>query len=216
MAFFIHVYKIIGYNIFCTYMQEYICTENACSSFGCIHKGEYPLKPQIKIEYLRVSAVLLYFCIVPRTTGGRHTLHSCCMSHPSGHECALLMLCLCKAMLFFPFAGSVVLTQTHPAAPYVCRTGNITLGCQYDGVEGVSSVVWIIGFQATTNPSTIPGHIAIHHTTTYQEVVVASYTNLATGYRCEPTFSNGSQIQSRTYVPQKECECYQTHNLVDM
>ena len=32
-------------------------------------------------------------------------------------------------------AGSVVLTQTHPAAPYVCRTGNITLRCQYDDVE---------------------------------------------------------------------------------
>ena len=31
-------------------------------------------------------------------------------------------------------AGSVVLTQTHPAAPYVCRTGNITLRCQYGGV----------------------------------------------------------------------------------
>ena len=37
-------------------------------------------------------------------------------------------------------AGSVVLTQTHPAAPYVCRTGNITLRCQYDGVEGVLNV----------------------------------------------------------------------------
>ena len=34
-------------------------------------------------------------------------------------------------------AGSVVLTQTNPAIPYVCRTGNITLRCQYDGVEGV-------------------------------------------------------------------------------
>ena len=34
-------------------------------------------------------------------------------------------------------AGSVVLTQTHPVAPYLCRTGNITLRCQYDGVENV-------------------------------------------------------------------------------
>ena len=116
----------------------------------------------------------------------------------------------------FSFAGSVVLTQTHPAAPYVCRTGNITLRCQYDGVGGVSSVLWIIGFQTTTNPSTIPGHTALPRTTTYQEVMVDSYTNLATGYRCEPTFSNGSQNQSRTYFPQKECECCQTHNLVDM
>ena len=92
----------IGYNIFCTYMKAYICTRNACSSFGCSHKGEYPLKPQIKMEFLRISAVLLYFCIVPRTTGSQHTLHSSCMSHPSGHECALLMLCLYKAMLFYP------------------------------------------------------------------------------------------------------------------
>ena len=39
-------------------------------------------------------------------------------------------------------AGSVNLTQTHPAAPYVCRTGNITLRCQYGGVGGVLNVVW--------------------------------------------------------------------------
>ena len=120
------------------------------------------------------------------------------------------MLCLyIRQCCFF-------LAQTHPAAPYVCRIGNIILRCQYEGVEGVSSVVWIIGFQTTTNPSTIPGHTALPHTTTYQEVLVDSYTNLATGYRCEPTFSNGSQIRSKTYVPQKECECYQTHNLDDM
>ena len=31
-------------------------------------------------------------------------------------------------------AGSVVLTQTHPAAPDVCRTCNITLRCQYGGM----------------------------------------------------------------------------------
>ena len=43
--------------------------------------------------------------------------------------------------------GSVVLTQTHPAAPYVCRTGNITLRCQYDGVENVLVVLWVIGFK---------------------------------------------------------------------
>ena len=64
-------------------------------------KGEYPLKPQIKMEYLRISAVLLCFCIVPGTTGGRHTLHSSCMSHPSGHVHYILMLCLHKAMVFF-------------------------------------------------------------------------------------------------------------------
>ena len=29
-------------------------------------------------------------------------------------------------MQYLSCAGSVVLTQTHPAAPYVCRTGNIS------------------------------------------------------------------------------------------
>ena len=104
-------------------------------------------------------------------------------------------------------AGSVVLTQTHPAAPYVCRTGNITLRCQYDGVENVFAVLWVIGGQTTTNPSTIPGHTALPRTTTYQEVVVESYTSLAVGYRCEPTLHNGSRLQSNMYNPQNECEC---------
>ena len=115
--------------------------------------------------------------------------------------------------VLFPYTaaickGSVVLTQTHPAAPYVCRTGNITLRCQYDGVENVLVVAWIIGFQTTSNPSTIPGHTALPRTTTYQEVVVDSYTNLATGYRCVPYFSNGSLLQSNPYIPQNECEQY--------
>jgi len=95
-------------------------------------------------------------------------------------------------------AGSVVLTQTHPAATYVCRTGNITLRCQYDGVENVLGVVWVIGLQRTNNPSAIPGHTALPHTTTYQEVVVDNYTNLAAGYGCEPTL-NGSRLQSIMY-----------------
>ena len=82
-------------------------------------------------------------------------------------------------------AGSAVLTQTHPAAPYVCRTGNITLRCQYDGVEGVTGVLWGIGNETTTvYASTIPGHTALPHTTTYQELVVDSYTNLRERYQC--------------------------------
>ena len=83
-------------------------------------------------------------------------------------------------------AGSVVLTQTHPAASYVCRTGNITLRCQYDGVENVLAVLWSIGGQTTANTSTIPGHTAFPPTSTYQEVVVDSYTNLAAVYHCTP------------------------------
>ena len=113
----------------------------------------------------------------------------------------LLMLCLYISGNIISCAGSVVLTQTHPVAPYVCRTGNITLRCQYGGVQGVSSVVWLIGLQTTTNPSTIPGHTALPHTTTHQEIVVDNSINLATGYRCEPTFSNGSQLRSPQFVP---------------
>ena len=107
-------------------------------------------------------------------------------------------------------AGSVVLTQTHPAAPYVCRTGNITLRCQYDGVENVLGVLWFIGVTTTFNASTFPGHTALPRTTTYQEVVVDSYTNLAAGYRCAPILSNGSRLNSNTYIPQEECECHQS------
>ena len=96
------------------------------------------------------------------------------------------------------------------AAPYVCRTGNITLRCQYGGVENVLAVLWSIGDQTTTaNPSNIPGHTALPRTTTYHEVVVDSYTNLAAGYRCTPALSNGSLLGSNPYHPQYECECYQ-------
>ena len=102
-------------------------------------------------------------------------------------------------------AGSVVLTQTHPAAPYVCRTGNITLRCQYDAVEGVLLLLWIIGETPAANPSTIPGHTLLPFTSTYEEVVVDSYINLAAGYRCEPIFSNMSRLQSDVYIPQTEC-----------
>ena len=103
----------------------------------------------------------------------------------------------------------MVLNQTQPAAPYVCRTGNITLRCQYDGVENVVGVVWVIGFQ-TTDPSTIPGHTALPLTTTYQEVVVDSYTNLRERYQCSPVLINGSALDSNVYGPQIECK----HNLI--
>ena len=121
-------------------------------------------------------------------------------------------ICMSSSNDAFPTvscAGSVVLTQTHPAAPYVCRTGNITLRCQYDGVENVLFVLWNIGGQTKSNLSTIPGHTALPRTTTYQEVVVDSYTNLATGYRCVLILTNRSQLQSNLYTPQEERECYQ-------
>ena len=104
-------------------------------------------------------------------------------------------------------AGSVVLTQTHPAALYVCRTGNITLRCQYDGVKNVLGVLWVIGKEAgTANPSTIPGHTALPRTTTYQEVVVDSYTNLRESYQCAPVVINGTILNSNEYEAQIECK----------
>ena len=104
-------------------------------------------------------------------------------------------------------AGSVVLTQTYPAAPYVCRIGNITLRCQYGGMENVLGVVWAIGNETTTtDPSTIPGHTALPRTTTYQEVVVDSYTNLRERYRCDSILSNGTGLPSNEYAPKSECE----------
>ena len=131
-------------------------------------------------------------------------------------------MCLCGvAILFLAYhtgvhalacAGSVVLTQTHPAAPYVCRTGNITLRCQYGGVENVLIVLWFIGGPTTAYPSTIPGHTALPRTTTYQEVVVDSYTNLAAVYYCIPTLSNESQLLSNQYNPQYKCEFCQTQS----
>ena len=102
-------------------------------------------------------------------------------------------------------AGSVVLTQTHPAAPYVCRTGNIALRCQYDGVENVLGVVWVIGNKTTSNPSTIPGHTALPRTSTYQEVVMDSYTNLRERYQCGAV-QNESSLDSNEYEPQFECK----------
>ena len=105
-------------------------------------------------------------------------------------------------------AGSVILTQTHPAAPYVCRTGNITLRCQYDGVENVSLVLWVIGNEAGIHdPSTIPGHTALPRTSTYQEVVVDSYTNLRERYQCAAGLMNGTVLDSNEYEPQIERKC---------
>ena len=102
--------------------------------------------------------------------------------------------------------GSVVLTQTHPAAPYVCRTGNITLRCQYDGVENVLAVAWLVGGQATSNASTIPGHTALPRTTIYQEVVVDSYANVRERYQCAPVLLNGTTLDSNEYEAQIDCK----------
>ena len=101
-------------------------------------------------------------------------------------------------------SGSVVLTQTHPTAPYVCRTGNITLRCQYGIAE---EVLWRIDSMFDlVNPSTIPGHTALLRTTSYHDLVVDSYTNLRGEYRCTAVFGNGMRAGSNVYLPNAECE----------
>ena len=87
----------------------------------------------------------------------------------------------------------MVLTQTHPSAPYVCRTGNITLRCQYGGVENVLGVLWILGNEAgTPDPTNIPGNTALPP----QELVVDNYTNLLERYQCAPVLINGTTLNS--------------------
>ena len=76
----------------------------------------------------------------------------------------------------------MVLTQTHPAAPYVCRTVNITLRCQYDGVEGVLNVVWNVDdvVNLDFDSMTLPGHTALDRTGSHQDLVIASFADLPT------------------------------------
>ena len=103
-------------------------------------------------------------------------------------------------------AGSVVLTQTHPAAPYVCRTGNITFRCLYGGVGNVLRVQWIGDDRIVTDPSTFMGHSETFSNSSYQEVVVDSYMNLMGTYSCAAIVHDGS-IPSNLYTPKYECEC---------
>ena len=98
---------------------------------------------------------------------------------------------MASASLFPLYTATVTLNQTHPAAPYVCRTGNITLRCQYDTADLVS---WSVDDMSNVDLSTIPGHTALPRTTTYQELVVDSYTNLRERYQCDVVV--GSSISS--------------------
>ena len=66
-------------------------------------------------------------------------------------------------------------------------------------MENVLSVVWGIGNETVSNPSTIPGHDALPRTTTYQEAVVDSYTNLGERYQCTAIAMNVLQSNNLTY-----------------
>ena len=81
-------------------------------------------------------------------------------------------------------AGSVVLTQTHPAAPYVCRTGNITLRCQYNGVEDVLNVAWNLNDTVMVDLMTLPGQSALDRTDSHQDLEIASFADLRGTYQC--------------------------------
>ena len=87
----------------------------------------------------------------------------------------------------------MVLTQTHPAAPYVCRTGNITLRCQYDGVENVLNVVWNVNGMVNLDFSstTLPGHTALDQTESHQDLVIANFADLNETYECSVIQSTG-------------------------
>ena len=91
----------------------------------------------------------------------------------------------------------------------LCTYNVYKCSINFGGSFKVLVVLWAIGTEITTaNPSTISGHTALPRTTTYQEVVVDNYTNLAAEYCCTPTLSNGSQLLSNRYNPQYECECF--------
>ena len=96
-----------------------------------------------------------------------------------------------SACSFICIIAAVTLNQTHPAAPYVCRNGNITLRCWYDAADLVS---WSADDMSNVDPSTIPGHAISDSTTTYQELVVDSYTNLRERYQC--TVVVGSSVSN--------------------
>ena len=101
----------------------------------------------------------------------------------------------------------MVLTQTHPAAPYVCRTGNIILRCQYDGVGNVIQVQWNIDGMLVNDLSTIMGHAESLSTSSYQETAVDSFMNLMGNYSCAVIVQVGSIPHSNEYAPSIECEC---------
>ena len=56
--------------------------------------------------------------------------------------------------------------------------------------------------------STIPGHTARPHTTTYQEVVVESYTNLRERYQCSVVVGSLISNSNNFMPPQIEGKLY--------
>ena len=82
---------------------------------------------------------------------------------------------------------------------HVCRTGKITLMCQWDGVDNImfwdqcgSLGLWLLQY--------VPRHTALPRTITYQEVVVESYANLRETYRCTSALTSGTVLQRNRFT----------------
>ena len=99
------------------------------------------------------------------------------------------------------YTATVTLNQTNPAAPYVCRTGNITLRCQYDTAD---IVTWSVDDMSNVDPSIIPGHAISDNTATYQELVVDSYTNLRERYQCTVVVGSSTSSSNNLMPAQPE------------
>ena len=106
-------------------------------------------------------------------------------------------------------AGSVVLTQTYVATqmPLMSvRMATSTSGVRWWGWEcdGCGVGHWDRGDIQRIH------HLRTHGlppTTTYQEVVVDSYTNLKEGYQCDAVLPNGTGVASNNHsVHTSECE----------
>ena len=119
-----------------------------------------------------------------------------------GHECCSFTSTV-NGVHMMACAGSVVLTQTHPSAPYVCRTGNITLRCQYNGLEGVQNVLWNVDNMMNLDfvTKTLPGHTALDRAESHQDVVIASFADLRGTYDCAVIHSMISNSPNITLGP---------------
>ena len=113
--------------------------------------GKVPSESHSKMESFRFLAVMLSWILSGTISN---------LKHPATLKSLTILTYMYKMnVLFLPFKMG-----------YACRTGNITLRCQYDGVENVLGVLWIIGVPPTniqptyelsldTLPSFAPSHI---------------------------------------------------------
>ena len=76
-------------------------------------------------------------------------------------------------------------------------------------------VLWSVGSMFNLeDPSTIPGHTALPPTTSYQDLVVDSYTNLRGEYHCTAVSANGTHASSNIYLPSIESETLDVDDMI--